>query len=74
MLLKKQTFDSLRKASKKDGEKEPGIDNFYTLYKLKANDAEPDESKKRWRILPKVCNQKGLEEEHEEKHEKDEDA
>ncbi len=37
-----------------DGEKKPGIDDFYTLYKLKANDAEPDESKKQWRIVAKI--------------------
>ncbi len=68
-----KTFKSLCETDE-DGEKKPGIDDFYTLYKLKANDAEPDESKKRWRILPKVCNQKGLEKEHEELQEKDEDA
>ena len=48
----RDTFDSLRDTE--DGaERKPGIDDFYTLQKLKANDSETDETKKRWRIVPK---------------------
>ncbi len=54
-------FDSLRGTG--DGaERNPGIDDFYTLQKPKFNDTETDETKKRWRIVPKTFDPNNLEE------------
>ncbi len=58
----KKRFDSLRSTVDESGKKEDGIDDFYTLLKPKFNDTETDETKKRWRIVPKTFNPKKLEE------------
>ncbi len=57
----KNTFDSLCGTGDDNKKRKPGIDDFYTLQKLKCNDTETDETKKRWQIVPKTFDPQKLE-------------